>query len=386
MIYKTFKYRLLPNKKQHTILSSICESQRVLYNAALQERIGCYEKTGKGRSYMDQCKSLTELRSDSRFSNIPANLQRWTLKRLDDAYKGLFSRVKRGEKAGFPRFRGETWWKSFGFAEFSGIKFDGNRVRFKGLIGGIRVHMSRDMPKECSIKTCVFKRDLKGWYICFKCEIPIQDIKHCGDIIGIDVGLNNFATLSNSDIIPNPRIAKRHEKELRIRQRALSRCTKGSKRRKKVRIRVTRLYNKISNIRKTFLHQKTTDITTRYSLIAVEDLRIKNMVKSYMGKSIHDASWGEFINMLIYKAESAGGKVVKVNPRNTSQACSGCGHIVKKDLSVRIHKCECGTILDRDHNAALNILALAVMGQEKPNVAEYCTRATGNINLRGILK
>lgn len=370
--FRTYKYRLLLKKGQHKKLADIAESQRQLYNAALQERIECYKKTGKGRTYIDQCGAVTELRKDPEYSNVPVNLQRWTLKRLDDAYRGFF---KRG---GFPRFRGYGRWKAFGFKEFSGIKFDGKRIRFKGLPGSLRVHMHR--PLQGVIKSCVFRRDLKGWYVCFQCETSVDEKEHSGEEIGIDVGLESFATMSNGDKIPNPRIARKAHKELRRKQRALVRCKKGSNRRKKVKACLAKVHEKIKNTRKTFLHQQSARLVRENSLIAVEDLKIKNMVKNHrLARSISDAGWGEFVNMLTYKAESAGGEVIKVNPRNTSQACSGCGQIVPKDLSARIHSCECGTVLDRDHNAAINILALAVVGQNEPNVADCRKRAHGNI-------
>ena len=367
--YRTFKFSLLPNQKQHQDLAAICESQRQLYNAALQERMDCYQKTKKGRTYIDQCKAITELRRDAEFAALPVNLQRWTLKRLDDAYKGFFGRIKRGETAGFPRFRGRNWFRSFGFNEFSGIRFDGRRLRFKGLRGGLRVHMHRPLPGGAAIKSCVIRRDTKGWHICFQCAVPASAAGHAGAEIGIDVGLKAFATLSSGDAIPNPRIARRHERELRRRQRALARCKRGSNRRRKVRQQVARLHDKIANIRNTFLHQQSARLARDYRLIAVEDLRIRNMVRSHLAKSIHDAAWGTFIDYLTYKAESAGGRVIRVDPRRSSQECSGCGEIVKKELKERTHRCpHCGLVMDRDENAAAVILSRGVMAPYPANV------------------
>ena len=185
-IYRTFKYRLLPSKAQHRRLEEICESQRVLYNAALEERMDCYRKTGKGRSYMDQCKAVTELRKTEEYSGIALNIQRWTLKRLDDSYQGFFRR------GGFPRFKGYTRWKAFGFAELCGFSIKDKKVRIKGIPTPIRAHMHRPLLGE--IKSCVFRRDLKGWYICLQCAIPATEAQHIGPEIGIDVGLESFAT------------------------------------------------------------------------------------------------------------------------------------------------------------------------------------------------
>ena len=365
--FRTYKFRLLPTRKQHQALRRICESQRQLYNAALQERIDCYRKTGKSRRYLDQCKALTELRADPEFSAIPANLQRWTLKRVEEAYQAYFDRVKRGAKAGFPRFRGKGWWKSFGFNEVAGLRFEG-RIKFKGLPGGLRVHLHRPLPEGAAIKSCVFSWDVKGWHVCFQCTIPAAATEHDGPAIGLTVGLATFATLSTGEKIPSPQIARRAGKELRRRQRALARCQRGSARRRKVRARTTRMYDKIRNTRRTFLHQQSARLAKRYSLIAVENSQIKNTIHSRMAKSINDAAWGSFIEMLTYKAESAGGEVIKVTPRKASRACSGCG-ATSKGLSAKVHCCNCGMVLDRDQNAALNILALAVTGQGQANVA-----------------
>ena len=274
--YRTYKFRLLPSRKQHQALRRICENQRQLYNAALQERIDCYRKTGKSRHFLDQCKALTELRADDPESRATAvNIQRWTLKRVDEAYQAFFDRVKRGEKAGFPRFRGKGWWKSFGFQSLGGMRFDGKRIRFKSMPGGLRVHLHRLLPKNAKIKSCVFSRDIKGWHVCFQCEVPATVATHEGPAVGLDVGLTTLATLSTGEKILNPQIARRAEKELRRRQRALARCQRGSARRRKVRASTTRMYDKIRNTRRTYLHQQSARLAKQYSLIGVEDLQIK---------------------------------------------------------------------------------------------------------------
>lgn len=140
------------------------ESQRQLYNAALEERIGAFRKAGVTRNYVDQCGALTEWRrSDPEAAAVPLCLQRWTLKQLEEAYRGFFRRLKGGGKPGFPRFRGKGRFESFGFAEFSGIRLDNRRLRFKGLPGGLRVHFHRPLPQDARIRSCVFSRDDKGW-------------------------------------------------------------------------------------------------------------------------------------------------------------------------------------------------------------------------------
>lgn len=387
-IVLSYKYRLLPTRAQHRALERILEDQRQLYNAALQERIDCYRKTRKGLTYIDQCKSVVQWRSeDLCAAGIPANLQRWTLKRIDDAYKAFFRRLKaHNGKVGFPRFRGKGRFNSFGFAEFSGIRFDGRRIRFNGLSGGLRVHVHRGLPEGKPL-SCTFTRDGKDWSACFQMRVPCAEKRQPVRSIGIDVGLTSLATLSDGTAIPNPRHAKRAERELRRRQRALARCKRGSNRRKKVRAQAARLHRKVADTRATHLHQVSADLISRFDLIAVEKLNVKGLAGSMLARSVHDASWGRFRQMLAYKAEWAGCELIEVDPRNTSQACSGCGVIVPKTLAHRRHYCpHCGTDLDRDHNAAINILRLAVVGQGALKTADCRISAPGNIDLEGVPK
>ena len=379
-IILTAKFRLLPTRKQHAALCDTLESQRVLYNAALEERIGCHRATGKGRSYMDQCKALTELRQESAFASIPPNIQRWTLRRLDEAHRSFFRRLKaKGEKAGFPRFRGKGRWNSFGFAEFSGIRLKGRRLYFKGMPGGLRVHMHRQLPNSTPLN-CSFTRDPKGWHICLQYRVPVQTLPATGRSVGIDVGLTHLVTLSTGEHIPNPRVAKRAEQEMRRRQRALARCKKGSKRRAKAKREVVRCHARIKNTRRTYLHQVSARLIRENDLIAVERLNTKGLASGMLARSVHDAAWGKLKEMLSYKAEWAGRQLVEVDPRYTSQACSGCGSVVRKKLSDRWHSCpHCGLELDRDHNAALNVLHRGVLVAGLDNVAQWSERPARNI-------
>ena len=364
LVILTYRYRLLPLKSQHRVLERLCEAQRQLYNAALQERIDCYSKTGKTRTYIDQCKALTQCRRElPDMGELPVNLQRWTLKRLDDAFSGFFRRLKaRNGLAGFPRFRGKSRWEAFGFAEFSGIRFDGKRLRFTGMPGGLKLHLHRSLPDGADIRSCVFRRDRRGWHVCLAVAVEAAERRSVASAVGVDLGLKVFAYCSDNVVIPNPRIARRAEKELRLRQRALSRCTRGSNGRRKVRAQVARLHSKIADTRNTWLHQQSAALIKRADLIAVEDLKVSNMVRHpALARSISDASWSKFVSMLDYKAEKAGGHLVRVDPRNTSQKCSGCGELVPKSLAVRTHTCpSCGLVIDRDHNASLNILRAGI--------------------------
>jgi putative transposase len=360
----TYRYRLLPLKSQHRALERLCAAQRELYNAALEERIDCYRKTGKTRTYIDQCKALTECRRElPEMGALPANLQRWTLKRMDDAFQGYFHRLKaRSGKAGFPRFRGKERWEAFGFNEFSGIQFDGKRLRFAGMPGGIKLHLHRPLPDDADIRSCVFRRDGSGWFICLQIKIEVAEKRSVASAVGVDLGLKVFAWCSDNVVIPNPRIARRAEKELRRRQRALARCKRGSLRRHKVRAQVARLHRKIADTRNTWLHQKSAELVKRADVIVVEDLNVSNMLRHpTLARSIADASWSRFVSMLAYKAEKAGGHLIRVGPRNTSQECSGCHELVPKLLAVRTHACpSCGLVIPRDYNSSLNILRAGI--------------------------
>lgn len=378
----TYKYRLLPTKAQHAALSRILEDQRHLYNAALEERIDCYRKTGQGLAYIDQCKALTEWRHDDALAAaVPLNIQRWTLGRLDEAYKAFFRRMrtKKG-KAGFPRYRGKGWWQSFGFAQFRGVHIEGSRLRWSGFPSGLRVHLHRALPIG-DILACSFTRTSKGWHICLQMRVAAMSDRTPVASIGIDVGLTHLATLSTGETVPNVRPAKRAERELRRRQRALARCRQGSARHHKIRAKVTQLHRKTADTRSTYLHQVSASLVRRFDMIAVEKLNVKGLAGGMLAKSIHDASWSRLRQLLAYKAERAGARLIEVDPRYTSQACSGCGVIAKKELSERVHDCaDCGTVLDRDHNAALNILRKGVVALGERNVTDCGERARGNVS------
>jgi len=205
----TYHYRLLPTKQQHRALEAILESQRQLYNAALEERIDAYRKANVTRTYFDQSKALTEWRQgDSEASALPVYLQRATLKRLHEAYQGFFRRVKGGGKPGFPRFRGKGWFHSFGFREFRGISFEAARLRFKGMPGALRVHLHRPIPTEAVIRSCVFRRDVKGWMVGLAAEVPTPSLREGNRAVGVDLGITTFAALSDGAVIPSLKAAR----------------------------------------------------------------------------------------------------------------------------------------------------------------------------------
>ncbi len=382
----TYRYKLKPTRAQYAALDRLLEAQRQLYNAALQERIEAWRKAGKSVSKIDQNKSLTQIRSfDEAYASIPVSLSRWSLARLDDAMAGFFARVKRGQSPGFPRFKPRSRWNSFGFVEWKGIRLRADRLIFAPIAGGLRLNLHRPIPKGSPIKSCTFTRRARHWWITMAVDVPAAEAHPMPEsTVGLDVGIEHLATLSDGAHVENIRPRSRREKELRRAQRALARCRRGSKRRRKARERLAAVQRRIQQARSSHLHEASAGLARRYAFIAVEDLKLRNMTKSARGtaaepgtnvrqkaglnRELLDAAPARLIQMLTYKAERAGGMVVRVDPRRTSLECSSCGTIVEKTLSERRHVCGCGANLHRDHNAAINILnrALGAHGRAKP--------------------
>jgi putative transposase len=359
---RTFRFKLKPTRSQHNRLREALEYSRQLYNAALEERIDCYRKTGMGLTYADQCRGLTELRSDG--SPYAVKMERAPLRAVDLAMKAFF---KRG---GYPRFKGREWFKSIAWTDNQGWKFD-DRFYGKGL-GIIRVQQHRHLPSKP--KTARIKREGRHWFLFMACEVtPASNDNN--EAIGLDLGLLSFAALSDGSLINNPRHGRRAHRMLRLRQRALARCKQGSSRRRKVRERLAKAHLVIRRSRRTEHFQMAADLTRRFGIIAIEDLNTRGLARSMLARDVNDAAWGQFVQILCDKAESAGCKVVKVNPRGTSQTCPECGAVKPKALKDRVHTCECGYTADRDVAAARVILMRAVHGPPEHNVGGFVVRA-----------
>lgn len=236
--------------------------------------------------------------------------------------------------------------------------FDSDGNLFISKLGSIKIILHR--KPEGNIKQAIIKRKGNRWFAIFSVERPANPPENLADLIkttGIDVGIKKFAVLSDGTEIDNPTYLRKKEKSLKRQQKKLSRMKRSSNNWKKQVEKVQKIHAKVANQRRDFQHKQSYWISNKYSVVIVEDLTIRNMVKNrHLAKSIHDAGWGSFKHMLMYKCERNGGFFVKVKPHYTSQNCSACGRTVKKSLSIRTHLCKhCGTILDRDHNAAMNI-------------------------------
>ncbi len=305
-------------------------------------------------------------KTDERLREIHSQVAQEVLFRVERAFAAFFRRVKKGETPGYPRFKGKGHYKSLTFPQFGrgkGASFQDGKLKLSK-IGPIKIKLHREIPG--TVKTVIVKRDATGrWWAILAIEIELfQQERHIGPAVGVDAGLEKFAALSDGNIIENPRYLRKTEERLKCAQRELSRKEKGSRNREKTRRKLAKLHAKVYSQRMDFLHKQSQKLVSTCSMIAVEELNIKGMVKNHhLAKSISDASWSEFVAMLGYKAEEAGTKLVKVNASGTSQECSRCRAIVPKGLSERMHCCpHCGLTLDRDVNTARNILkrALAV--------------------------
>ena len=367
---KTFKYRLYPTKGQRSKLQHILNTCRWVYNKTLEVRRDAWQDEQKSLSRYDTNKLLTDWRHrDPWLTSGHAQAQQEAQKRVDLAFRAFFRRVKAGgEKPGYPRFKGRNRYDSFTYPQQKGnFRFlENGQLRFSK-IGNVKIKLHR--PIEGEIKTLTIRRDTLGnWYACFSCEVESRPLPVTDEMTGVDVGLTHFATLSTGEHIPNPRFFREDERALAKAQRCLSACEKGTPEYRKRKRVVQHIHKRIANRRRDFAHQVSRELVNRFQLIAFEDLDIQDMQNGNhrgMNKSIADVAWGRLVQYTSFKAEEAGRTVARVDPRQTTQMCSGCGEIVSKDLSVRVHDCpHCGLVLDRDENAALNILArgLACVG------------------------
>lgn len=351
---RTFKYPLLPNSRQERVLSGWLELNRQLYNAALFQRREAYRLQGKTLSYFTQTKDLAELRSaDERYKAVPSKVSRSALRNLQRAFDGFFRRIKSGAKSGYPRFRGSERYDSFNIGRAT---VRSNRV-YVPKLGGVKFNRYRGL--EGAVREVTLRKKNSKWFVCISCDLGEAPQKvPVSKAVGIDLGLTKFATLSDGSAVDNPRFFKNGQELLAKRQQRLSRRKRGSKSRQHAKILVGKAHEHIQNQRLDFSRKLAKELFSRFDLIAYEDLNIKGMIQSHLSKSIGDASWRVFINALNLKAENAGRWAVPVNPRNTTQSCSNCGALVPKELKNRVHSCSCGLILDRDINAARNILTL----------------------------
>jgi putative transposase len=368
---KVYRFRLYPTKPQLKRLERTLDLCRYVYNKTLEERKKAWEEKGETLSKYSLNAFLPEWKKDypilkEVFSQTLQEVQ----ERVDLAFKHFFRRVKNGENPGYPRFKGKGWYDSFCYPQM-GFEVKENTI-YLSKIG--EVYMVKHRPIKGRVKRVCIRRKNSKWYACLTVEYDekiMSGQKKDYPSTGIDMGLDSFATLSTKGMydfpsdgykIPNPRFFRIEEQALAKAQRKLSKAEKGTPERASARKVVARVHERIGNRRQEFVNQLSRKLVDNYAFIAFEDLNIKCMVQNHcLAKSISDTAWRMLINATKYKAESAGTTVVLVNPANTSKICSKCGTMVEKELNDRIHKCPCcGLVMDRDENAAINILRLGL--------------------------
>ena len=364
-MHKTFVYRLRPTARQAKELVFHLEECRMLYNHFVVDRIQAYQDRNEHLGLYDQIGRLPFLKTDRlTLARVHSQVLQNVAVRVDLAFKAFFRRCKeRGQRAGFPRFKGMGRYDSLTYPQDEGFGLKGGHLRL-GKIGKIRAVVSR--PLEGQSKTCTVQRSATGkWYAAIVCAVEATPLPKSSAAVGLDVGLEKFATLSNGETIANPRFFRQDEKALAKAQRQWAKAEKDTPRRERMRKRVARVYERIRFRRHDFAHQLARRLVNHYGLLAVEDLTINGMVHNHcLAKSIHDAAWSQFRQVLSYKAAEAGRTLTAINPAYTSQDCSDCGHRLRKALSQRRHVCPCcGLDIDRDENAARNLLRLGLQSQ-----------------------
>ncbi len=411
---KAFKYRIEANRATIKRLQWVLDCARELYNAALTERRAAYETHVKRHpgyyddetrqrltreltvDYYGQKRDLVDIKElRPEYQEIASHVLQDVILRVKHTFDRLFERMKNGEKPGYPRFKGRNQYHSFTYPGHAGWKFTQGAGKSKALlslsnIGAVKVKMHREM--EGKIKTLTVKRDGEHWYCIFTCEVEAVPLAVSYEDVGIDLGVTHFAALSNGEFIDHPRHFKHAEKKLASLQQAVSRKKKGSHRRARAVKILAKQHRKIRNQRKDFHHKASRTLVDRYQVIVFEDLQTSSLTatpkpkqdekgtylpngaaaKAGLNKSILDAGWSTFTQMVVVKAASAGRTVVFVNPSKTSQTCPNCGTIRKKTLDERWHSCACGCELDRDTASAKVILDLghkALPGGTRPTSA-----------------
>jgi putative transposase len=405
-VRKTYKYKLTPTPEQARALEAVLWRCRELYNAGLQERKAAWEKCHISVSFAMQSAQLPgimEVRPEYR--EISAQVLQDVLHRLDKTFQAYFWRMQNGELPGYPRFQGKNSSTSFTYPQVGrhgGAVLDGGILRLSK-IGRIPVRLHR--PLQGTPKTVTMSKEADGWYACISCaEVPTEPLPPTFRETGIDVGLKVFLVTAEGEYVENPRHHRKAERRLKMAQRRVSRRKKGSKRWWKAVHQCGRKYQKVKRQRSDFHHKTALDLVRQYDLIYLEDLQIRNLSrrpgpkpdgnggyehtgasrKAGLTTSMQDAGWYAFRRILTCKAEWAGKRVEAIPPAFTTQDCSGCGQRVSKSLSVRTHVCtRCGLILDRDENAALNMLSSGRAGPSGANVARCGERSLRSTALEG---
>jgi putative transposase len=357
-VKRAYVYRLYPTAEQARAVQRHLDVARELYNACLEERREAYRMAGLTLTYYSQANQLKALRQDrSDVAGVNFSMLQAVCRRAQRTFDAFFRRVKAGQKAGYPRFKSRTRWDSITFPRYGdGCKLKGDRLYIQG-VGAVKVKLHR--PLGGSVKTATIKRSCGKWYVVLTCDVEAQPLPATGQDVGIDLGLIDFLITDAGASVPNPRPLRKAQARLTRAQQALSRKKRGSHRRAKQRFRVARQHQRVANVRRDFHHKTALTLVRTNDVIYHEDLQVRNMLQNHcLARSISDAAWGQFIAILVAKAEGAGRQTIAVNPRRTSQTCV-CGEPVPKDLSERWHhRPRCHLSLPRDQVSAMLVKGL----------------------------
>ena len=373
---RAYRYKMKPTRSQEAFLVKCFGCARFVYNHALRERMDAYTSDKKSLSFFDQCASLRKLKKQEEYSwlnDVPAMMLNYSLLNLSNAYGHFFK-----TKSGFPKFKSKKNHKD-------SVKFEPNSTRYDFIKNKVRipklgwVRICRDRPFDTSavkVNSMTVSRDACGT---FWCTVSVDDAAPSEPkakvteeaAVGIDVGISDFAVLSNGAKLPNMRFSESEDRRIAVMQRCLARKRKGSNdrpasnRHERYRVKLARVHRRVENRRNDFLHKTSTSLVRRYKTVCVEDLNVKGMMRNHsLAGPIASASWSSFVRMLEYKSEWYGVNLLRAGRFDpTSQTCSACGYrdTRLKDLSFREWDCpQCGTHHDRDVNAAVNIMNAAI--------------------------
>ncbi len=366
MAVLSYKFRLYPNRAQGDALTGMLGGLCDLYNAALQQRIEAYQRRGLTLRYAQQSAELKAVReADERLAGYSFSAEQQVLRRLDKAFAAFFRRLKaRNGKAGFPRFRAKSRFDSADFRVGDGLTIrKTGRLGIVGIPGEVKAKWHRPLPPDAKVGAAVVSRSCGKWYACFQIEVPdAAPVERPFAPVGVDLGVSSLVALSTGETVPAPRHAAKAAKATRIAQRTVARRKRHSRRQRKAKLRVARLSARVAAQRRDFSHKLSRSLVGRFTHIAFENLNIVGLARGMLARSVHDAAWNQLVCMTVYKAANAGGTVVLVDPRGTSQTCPDCGAVAAKTLAVREHRCACGCTLDRDVAAARVILGRAKFG------------------------
>lgn len=368
---KAYKYRLYPTAEQATFFEKSFGCCRYVYNWALQRRIETYQNSGERLSYVSIAKELTSLKKQEEtewLSEVSNQSLQSSIRNMDAAFTRFFR-----EKKGFPKFKSKKRnGKSFQFVQQVYVDFESKRIQMPK-VGKVKFVCDRTFVGK--IGTCtVSKSPTNKYYISITVDdgkpTPKRPMIDFNTSVGIDVGIKDFAVLSNGQVFENPKFLEKAEKRLKVLQRRLAKKQKGSKRRERAKLAVAKQHERIRNKRTNFIHQVTSKIVRENQTIVVEDLNVDGMLKNHcLAKSISSVAWSEFFRQLKYKCDWYGKNLVRIGRFEPSSKMCLCGSVYKDlKLSQRRWVCpSCGRDNDRDLLAAVNILRFGLQEQNLIN-------------------